>query len=153
MKLRLATIMVLAAVLAAGLAHAASTPPKDGAERRAILAALRQELKTITKLDVVFVLKYLNVKNGWAWVTAFPQSPDGKSKYEPVEALLQKQAGAWQVMEMRPGGAECEEDPDCEDDARYFGKLKSRFPAVAEDIFPARTEPGKAGAETRPPHN
>ncbi|MDI6852425.1 MAG: hypothetical protein QME75_02310 [Deltaproteobacteria bacterium] len=136
MKPRFLWIMVLAAVFIAGMTNAASTPPKGSAERREILAALRQELKTWTKLDVIFVVKYLKVKDGWAWVTAFPESPDGKSKYEPVEALLHKKAGAWQVMEMRPGGAECEEDPDCADDTRYFRKLKDRFPAVNAEIFP-----------------
>jgi hypothetical protein len=150
MKLRFLWTTVLGVVLAAGLANAASMPAKISPERRAILAALRQELKTWTKLDVVFVVKYLKVKDGWVWVAAFPQSPDGKSKYEPVEALLQKKAGTWQVMEMRPGGADCEEDPDCADDARYFSKLKSRFPAAAEDIFPLMTKAGKAGAEARP---
>jgi hypothetical protein len=135
-KPRFLSTMVLLAVLAAGLAIAASTPPKGSAERRAILAALRHELKTWTKLDVIFEVKYLKVKNGWAWVTAFPQSPDGKNKYEPVEALLQKKAGDWQVMEMRPGGADCEEDPDCADNSRYFRKLRTRFPDAAGDIFP-----------------
>lgn len=141
-------VFLVAAALAASMDVTASPPTAKGqtagksavkggsTERRAILDALRQELKAWTKLDVVFVVQYLREQEGWAWVAALPQSRDGKNKYEPVEALLHKDARGWKVLEMRPGGAECEEDPNCADDTRYFGKLKSRFSAAPGDIFP-----------------
>lgn len=102
----------------------------------AILNALRQELKARHRLEAVFTVKHLQAKNGWVWVAVLPRSPDGRSRYEPVEALLQEKAGAWKVVEMRPGGPDCEENPDCADDARYFRQLRSRFPQAPAEIFP-----------------
>lgn len=137
MKARFLFAFVWAGAL---LAASLMAPPGAAAQgpgvRPDILKALRQELRTRHGLEVVFVVKHLQAKNGWAWVAVLPRSPDGESRYEPVEALLQEKAGAWKVVEMRPGGPDCEEDPDCADDARYFRKLRSRFPQAPAEIFP-----------------
>jgi|UniRef100_A0A7C3WKZ3 hypothetical protein len=132
----LRTLFLAACLLGGGMTSVLSAPAADRAVSQAILKALGQELKAWTGLEAVFLVKYLQVKNGWAWVATFPQSPDGKSRYEPVEALLHQEAGAWKVLEIRPGGPDCEEDPDCADDSRYFRRLKSRFPQAPPEIFP-----------------
>ncbi len=128
----LAAMVLVTAIFTEGDSIAA----QDTAARRAILDALRQQLKAWTGLEVVFEVKYLKAKDGWAWVAAFPRSPGGVNKYEPVEALLHRQSGSWKVMEMRPGGPDCEEDPDCADLTRYYRKLRSRFPHAPAEIFP-----------------
>ena len=51
------------------------TPLPGSPLRKAVLDALRQEVKRIHGLDVVFVVKHLKVKNGWAWAHTLPQSP------------------------------------------------------------------------------
>jgi len=113
----------------------AYTPPKNCAERRGILAALRNSLG-FSPQGMVFIVRHLKVKDGWAWIETDPRSPDGKNRYEPVDALLQEVAGKWQVKNIRPCCAECEEDPECADIRKYYRKLKRLFPNVPPDIFP-----------------
>lgn len=112
------------------------TPPKGSPERKAIIDALRNALKVLELENIVFVVKYLMVKNGWAWIETCPQSPDGVNKYEPVDALLYKENGKWTVKQIRPCCGECEEDPECADIKKYYKKLMREFPSVPNDIFP-----------------
>jgi hypothetical protein len=115
--------------------HRAYTPPKGDPERNAIMDALRQVLQS-SKKDLVFVVDYLKVKDGWAWVQPSPQSPDGKTHLEPVWSLLRKQGGQWKVVYVRPCCGDCAEDPDCVDDKRLYKKLKREFPDAPGEIFP-----------------
>lgn len=108
-----------------------NSPPSGDPERKAILDALR---KHRPNSDDVFVVRYLKVDNGWAWIHVVPQSRDGSSQYEDESWLLQKLNGQWILVESRSG--ECGDDPDCSDDKIYFRKLKSRFPSVPVNIFP-----------------
>ena len=110
------------------------TPRRGSPLRKAVLDALRQEVKRIHGLDVVFVVKHLKVKNGWAWAHTLPQSPDGSNRYEDVSALLQLQDGAWTVVEIPCGEVE---NPDCLNGPEYFSELKRRFPGVPSEIFPS----------------
>jgi hypothetical protein len=110
------------------------TPQAGDAERKAILDILGKELKSWSGLDVIFVVKYLEISNGWGWLHALPRSADGLSNYEDVSGLLQKTKGQWKLVETRPG--ECADDPDCFDDKRYFKNLEARFPLVPQDILP-----------------
>src|SRR6266571_3380349 len=69
----------------------ACTPPKASAERKAILDAYREARKQpgedATKA-IVFVVDYMKVHRGWAWMTVTPQSPGGDQHYESESALL-----------------------------------------------------------------
>jgi hypothetical protein len=82
---------------------------------------------------VVFVVKYLKVKDGWAWTHTLPQSPDGVNRYEDISALLNIQDGIWKVVEIP-----CMEidNPDCIDGPGYFEGLKKRFPKIPTEILP-----------------
>jgi len=105
-----------------------------GSQRKTILDALRKEVYRLHKIEVVFVVNYLEVKNGWAWIQTAPQSPDGKNKYEDISALMmQKKDGTWMVAELPCGE---EENPDCIGDKDYFKKLRSRFPQTPPSILP-----------------
>jgi hypothetical protein len=115
--------------------HRAYTPPKGDPERNAIMDALRQMLQE-DKKNLVFVVDYLKVKDGWAWLKPNPQSPDGKTHLEPVWSLLRRQGGQWKVVYVRPCCADCAEDPDCVDDKRLYKKLKRDFPDAPAEIFP-----------------
>ncbi len=109
------------------------TPEKGTQMRKDILNVLRQEIKNMHGVDVVFVVEHLKVQDGWAWAHTFPQSPDGVSKYEDFSALLELQDGKWKIAELP-----CveEENPDCLGDPSYFLKLKERFPDMPEQILP-----------------
>ncbi len=133
-KLILGVLMVALCLCTHAQASDSNLTPLPGNPlRKAILDALRQEVKLIHGLDVVFVVKHLKVKNGWAWAHTLPQSPDGSNRYEDVSALLQLQDGAWTVVEIPCGE---DENPDCLNGPEYFSGLKRRFPGVPTEIFP-----------------
>jgi hypothetical protein len=113
------------------------TPSPGSAVRKAVLDALRQEIKRIHGLEVVFVVGHLKVKGRWAWVQARPQSADGASQYEDVSALFLNRDGAWEVAEMPCAEVD---NPDCLDAPDYFTGLKRRFPDIPSEILPPRPE-------------
>lgn len=109
------------------------TPPVGSLERKLIMNTLRVQIREFHEVEVVFVVKHLKGKDGWAWVHALPQSPDQKNRYEDVAALLRKHGPAWEVVEL----ACSEEDNDqCLGSADYFKLLKQRFPGLPPDILP-----------------
>jgi hypothetical protein len=110
------------------------TPLPGTPMRKAVLDALRLEVKRIHGLDVVFVVIHLKVKEGWAWAHTRPQSPDGSSRYEDVSALLQRRNDNWTVVEIPCGE---KENPDCLTGPDYFSRLQGRFPSVPTAIFPS----------------
>jgi len=109
------------------------TPAPGTAERKAILDALREEVYRIHYLKVIFVVPYLKVFNGYAWVHTRPQSPDGSNQYEDVLGLIHNQNGDWKVLEIfLPQG----DGPGCCADEQYFKSLIKRFPKAPSCIFP-----------------
>jgi hypothetical protein len=139
------TCFIVPAAFAAddGIKAASSnlTPLPGNPQRKAVLDALREELKRIHEMEVLFVVKHLKVKDGWAWLHTLPQSPDGQQHYEDVSALLRMQDGVWKVAELpcvKEGNPECLGTPD------YFTGLMQRFEAPAE-IFPTEPDGAKHG--------
>jgi len=112
------------------------TPPGGSPEKEAILDALRDSLKTLEIGKVVFVVRYLKVKDGWAWIETDPQTPDGMGQFEPIDALLHKENHRWVIKQIRPCCGECADDPECEDIKRYYKKLMREFPSVPRELFP-----------------
>ena len=74
-------------------------PAPGTAERRAILDALRDEVRRRHQLEVVFVVAELTVIGDWAWIWTRPESPDGRNHYEDVGGLLHRERGRWRVVE------------------------------------------------------
>ncbi|NTW55864.1 MAG: hypothetical protein HGB20_02315 [Chlorobiaceae bacterium] len=109
------------------------TPAPASLERREILDAMRQKIRELHELDVVFVVKTMNVGSGWAWVHTLPQSGDGKGRYEDFYALLHKKLGRWTIVEIP-----CTEpdNPDCLDSPGYFRKLARKYPGIPRAIMP-----------------
>lgn len=112
----------------------AYTPPKGTAERQDILDALRAEVYKMHNIKVIFIVKYLQVYNGWAWVHTLPQSVDGQEHYEDILALMQNTGGKWEVVEIP-----CveEENDDCITSESYYDRLIERFPDLPECILPS----------------
>jgi len=118
-----------------GTAQAAELEPPSGSpERKAILDALRAELRRFQDEPMVFVVRHLKVADRWAWVVADPQSPDATSHYETVSALLRKRGGSWTLVEMPCAE---EDNPECITNPGYFPRLRARRPDVPPRILPA----------------
>ena len=126
----LAFFITLSAGIVCG-AEEAHTPPVGSAERKAILDTMRADILENFDLEVVFVVKWLKVQDGWAWAETHPQSRDGLNRYEPFLALLEKREGIWAIAEIPP----LEEDAPPVDDA-YFRNLIERFPGLPCEVFP-----------------
>ncbi|HEY6122435.1 MAG TPA: hypothetical protein VIV66_20940 [Pyrinomonadaceae bacterium] len=53
------------------------TPEKGSPERKAILDSLRVPIEKKLKQSIVFKIDHFKVQNGWAFILATPQKPDG----------------------------------------------------------------------------
>ena len=125
-RLLLVASLVLASCASVNTAH---TPPDGSAERNAILQAVHHALARQGRKHLVLVVPYLKVQNGWAWIQVNPQSVDGRQHYESQSGLLQQTANKWTLLEWMPS----EEGTNY---AKYFQKLKAKYPSAPPDIFP-----------------
>lgn len=114
------------------------TPPAGSPLRRQILDALRLEVRQLLGIETRFVVDYLKVKDGWCWISARPQSPDGLQRYEGISALLHED-GDWKIEELPCAEPE---NPECLDAPDYFTGLLTRFPTIPQDILPASARTG-----------
>lgn len=138
MKHKVAALLCAFSITASSLAFAAGpyTPLPGNPERKAILDALRVVVKRMSGSDMVFVVRYLKVDQGWAWIHTLPQSRDGRGHAEDVSVLLHKKQGQWKMADI---AASCEpgldDTPDCS--AKTFIKrLKAKYPSAPLSIFP-----------------
>ncbi len=126
------------------LATSAYTPPRESDERKALFRSLSEYMDPSRILRLSFVVKYLKVNNGWAWVLALPQSRDGEIQYRPVYALLRHEGGLWKVV----AHTRVEKNtPDFLLSTGYLEKLTKRFPEAPSDIFPPH---GDTAAKSAP---
>ncbi|MGQ9859804.1 MAG: hypothetical protein ACUVS3_14135 [Thermodesulfobacteriota bacterium] len=119
-------------------AGAVYTPAPGSPERKAILDALRELVPEWAGEKAVFLVTHMKISKGWAWVETEPRSADGAQHYEPLWCLLQKARDKWEIKACRACCGECEDDPDCRDEKRYYMKLRSEFPQTPRVIFPNR---------------
>ena len=119
----------------AAQADSAYTPARGGAERKAIMDAMRAHRRRFDSRPVTFVVSHLRVQRGWAWLAVQPQSPDGRSRYEGEEALLRRRNGRWAVAEVMSAVGEREGTP-LEEDCAWFQDLRRRFPSLPAAILP-----------------
>src|SRR5207253_8674601 len=62
------SMSVRAKSYAPALMQGAYTPSAGSTERKAIMDALRAEMKRNDSRELIFVVQYLRVRKGWAWV-------------------------------------------------------------------------------------
>ena len=131
MKNYLTIASLVTTVLLSGCAsvNTAHTPPDGSAERNAILQATQRALARQGRKNLVLVVPYLKVHNGWAWIQVNPQSANGTQHYEPQSGLLQEKTNKWTLLEWIPA----EEGTDYK---KYFKNLKAKYPSAPPDIFP-----------------
>ncbi len=109
------------------------TPEKGTDERNAILDALREKICEMHNINVIFVMHYLKVYNGWAWVHTLPQDANGTNHYEDLLALIRKEDKHWIVLEIPCAE---EDNPDCITSEDYYRGLIKRHPGIPECILP-----------------
>lgn len=109
--------------------------PEEHPECKLILKALRESIRTLPPESVGFIIRYLKVKNGWAWIETDPRGLDVFANYEPIDALLHKEKGKWKVKDIKPCCGDCEADPYCAKGI-YHKKLIKLYPSVPKEIFP-----------------
>ena len=110
----------------------AYTPAKGDSERAAIMDAQRAWMAAQgLPSDVVFVVDWLRVSQGWAYSQVQPESTDGANKYEGLDFLLQKDAGGWTVIDVF--GAEGDVDIGPNSVRDYF---LARHPSAPQALFP-----------------
>jgi uncharacterized protein YceK len=125
------TVLLVASLVLASCAsvNTAHTPPDGSAERNAILQAVHHALARQGRKNLALDVPYLKVHNGWAWIQVNPKSADGSQHYESQSGLLQQIGNKWTLLEWMPA----EEGTDY---AKYFQKLKAKYPSAPPDIFP-----------------
>lgn len=120
-RIKFKLLFSLPLVFCAGSILAQYTP-QGGAERKAIMDALRVPIKRELKKAVIFQVGLFRVKDGWAVISATPLKPDGNkfdwrnTKYEKcmrggvcdngVQALLKNTGNAWHVIEYAVGSTD-----------------------------------------------
>ena len=79
MKNHITTVLLVASLFLASCAsvNTAHTPPDGSAEKNAILQAVQHALARQGRKNLVLVVPYLKVHNGWAWIQVNPQSANG----------------------------------------------------------------------------
>jgi hypothetical protein len=99
---------------------AAERPPPGSALRHEILNALRPSVEAKLGPNVEFVVTYIGVENGWAFVQAEPQRRGGRpingkayfrGEWEYMDgltttAILRFQYGRWNLIESRVGATD-----------------------------------------------
>lgn len=117
---KIVLIWITLSILAAthSFAQNIKTPTRGSAERTAILDAMRPNVEAAMRGPVVFVISTMNVADGWAFVTAQPQRPDG-SAIDPYQtgyaqdiefmdglstiALLRYDNARWNLIDLHTG--------------------------------------------------
>ncbi|MDB6137281.1 MAG: hypothetical protein JWO94_353 [Verrucomicrobiaceae bacterium] len=109
------------------------TPDRASAERKAIIEAVHAEYSkndsARTEATVEFIVPYLKVHNGWAWIEIHPRTKDGQQAFEPQSELYHLKNGKWTFMDALSGEADA-------DPAKDIRAMKKKFPALPHDILP-----------------
>ena len=101
------------------------TPAAGSAERKAILDAMRSG----DNPDRSFIVRYLRVSKGWAWIAGEPLSVDGQQHYEAESALLHQEKERWVVVDRPCTEADCKERTE-------ILRMLAKFPTAPSTIFP-----------------
>ncbi len=114
LKTTLLSVIFIFAFSSLAAAQSVTSPAKESAERKAILAALRVPAEKEFKQKVMFVADHFRVVGNWAFVGGEPQTPEGGqpdysgTPYQEEKeadmfdnnsfALLNKRGGKWRVV-------------------------------------------------------
>ena len=71
------------------------TPEQGSAERKAILDAVHEAYKEGADQPAQFLVNYLKVHHGWAWINVTPLDAKGKQVADPAPLLFHNEDGKW----------------------------------------------------------
>ena len=107
----------------------------DLAHTRALVGDLRQDYVQPHKGTLTFVVGYLKMNRGWAWIYAEPQ-PNSIDRFGETDGFLfHKERGKWRRMNL----PERFDDPNRELDyptREDLRRIKHKYRSVPMDIFP-----------------
>ena len=91
-------------------------PAKGSTERAQIMDTLRTRLATFeaTNRNLIFVVTELCVSASYGWLSVEPQSRDGKTRLEAVQASFKRVASEWIVDAIACGEEDCPKGTDPE---------------------------------------
>lgn len=114
MKFASIALSLLLVVSTSSAAAAWYSPPKGSAERAQIMDALRAKLATFdpARRDLVFVVKELCLSSGNGWLAVEPQSRDGQTRLEPIQASLKRGKSGWAVTTLACAEEDCAKGTD-----------------------------------------
>lgn len=87
-------ISIIALTVSSAFAQTSLHTPRAGtAERKSIMDAARVPIESKLKKKVVFKVDRLKVENGFAFLMAVPQTPEGRLAYDGTEYERARKAG------------------------------------------------------------
>jgi len=125
----LVSLLVVAASVADTVSKPAIYTPAAGSmEHKAIVDAMRDAIRQEHGDQIRLEVITMNVTDNWAWLHTRPVK-DGASTSEDITALMKKNAGGWEVVEMPCGDVTAIES--CEDVPPYIDELRRANPQVS----------------------
>jgi len=125
----LVSLLVVAASVADTVRKPAIYTPAAGSmEHKAIVDAMRDAIRQEHGDQIRLEVITMNVTDNWAWLHTRPVK-DGASTSEDITALMKKNAGGWEVVEMPCGDVTAIES--CEDVPPYIDELRRANPQVS----------------------
>jgi hypothetical protein len=114
-------------------------PGSGDPQRTAILDTLHHAYTTGSGPNVKFLVKYLKVHNGWAWIKVVPLDPKGNAEGDEWPSLLQDHNGRWVVIDLIAAAQNFNEaDGPADPSAGYVRALQKKYPSLPADIVPAK---------------
>jgi len=115
------------------------TPAKDSAERKAIVDAVHEAYKEGADQPAKFLVNYLKVHAGWAWINVTPLDADGKPVADPAPLLFHNEDSKWVSKDL----FDVPTDPNdhvgpLEPSPKYIRALQQKYPGVPADIVPGK---------------
>lgn len=114
------------------------TPPRDSAERKAILDAVHAEYKEGADQPAKFTVNYLKVHHGWAWINVTPLDANGKQVADPAPLLFHKKDEKWVSKELFGIGDADDQVGPLEPSPSYIAALQKKYPGLPADIIPRK---------------
>lgn len=152
--LRLTAVILIGLIMTCGFAlrtevraqgeDKVHTPAMDSAERKAILDAVHEAYKEGADQPAKFLVNYLKVHNGWAWINVTPLDAAGKPVADPAPLLFHNEEGKWFSKDL----FDVPTDPDdhvgpLEPSAKYIKALQVKYSGVPTDIIPGKKRSGR----------
>ncbi|MCY7355823.1 MAG: hypothetical protein LH470_12275 [Lysobacter sp.] len=97
-------------LLTATIVHAATAwyvPARGTPERKQALDALRSHMRQFDAQPQLFMVREVCLGKTFGWLSVEPQSPDGLSHYEPLNATLRREGRGWKVEVLACGEQDC----------------------------------------------